>query len=86
MNTKFTNKEEYLAYRSAWKVKYAKLSNEIREWKNTYRHNELKTIATAMLEERKWSKIEANRQYLEARRFRIIEEGKAKLEELIATH
>ena len=86
MNTKFTNKEEYLAYRSAWKADYEKLSNEIREWKHTYRYNGLRDKATAALEERKWSKVEANRQYLEAKRLKVIEAGKAKLDEMLATH
>lgn len=30
MNNKFTTKEEYLIYRSEWKVKYNELSNKIR--------------------------------------------------------
>lgn len=86
MNNKFTNKQEYLAYRSAWKAEYEKLSNEIRKYRGSWTHIGLKLKATDMLEERKLSKIEANRQYLEAKRLRLIAEGKARLEELISLH
>jgi hypothetical protein len=33
MNTSFTNKETYLAYRSAWKAEYKQLSQDIRDLK-----------------------------------------------------
>lgn len=33
MNTYFTNKETYLAYRSAWKAEYKQLSQDIRDLK-----------------------------------------------------
>jgi hypothetical protein len=33
MNTSFTNKESYLAYRSAWKAEYKQLSQDIRDLK-----------------------------------------------------
>lgn len=33
MNTKFTNKETYLAYRSNWKAEYKQLSQDIRDLK-----------------------------------------------------
>ena len=74
---KFNNKETYLDYRSNWKAEYNTLSNEIRELKKQTRESchhitwseylalkRLKDKATAMLEERKASKIEAQRQYL----------------------
>jgi len=40
---KFTNKEEYLAYRSAWKAEYKELSQTIRERK--WLHGKYSTIA-----------------------------------------
>lgn len=95
MNTvKFTNKQEYLAYRSNWKSEYAKLSQDIRnakfcQWycslgekrttpELTARYEEIKGYthwsipslkhqARTMLEERKASKVEAQRQYLAAK-------------------
>jgi len=85
MNIKFTNKQEYLEYRAAWKAQYDKLSDEIHRNKRTYYHNGLRVKATAMLEERIQSKVEANRQYLEAKRLRVIEEGKIKMNELLTT-
>lgn len=33
MKFKFTNKEEYLAYRSNWKAEYKELSQQIRDYK-----------------------------------------------------
>lgn len=42
-NNKFTNKEEYLAYRSDWKVEYKALSQTIRERK--WLHSRYSTIA-----------------------------------------
>lgn len=101
MNTKFTNKQEYLAYRSEWKAQYKQLSQDIRDLKfcrafpqanrfndpkNVERYREIEkrlfpnsctpiewkieaaqSKATAMLEELKLSKAEAQRQYLQAK-------------------
>lgn len=98
MKTTFTNKQEYLAYRSAWRAEYKQLSQDIRDLKfcrgfpqakrfenpkNVERYREIekrlfnnpntmvewklaaaKDKATQMLEERKASKVEAQRQYL----------------------
>jgi hypothetical protein len=77
---KFTNKETYLEYRSNWKSEYNTLSKQIRVLKATVRESghqitwtefrelyQLKAKATAMLEERKESKVEAQRQYLAAK-------------------
>ena len=76
---KFTNKETYLAYRSEWKANYKNLSQEIRALKveinetqrakgyagsMQYQLLKLRKQATAMIEERKESKVEAQRQYL----------------------
>ena len=66
-NIKFTSKETYLAYRSEWKVKYKAISNEIRIYKHSWKHNALKAKATAALEELKEAKQEAQRQYLAAK-------------------
>ncbi len=77
---KFTNKETYLAYRSNWKTEYNTLSKQIHTLKANVRESghqitwqefrdlyNLKAKATAMLEERKASKVEAQRQYLAAK-------------------
>ena len=76
MKFTFTSKETYLAYRSDWKAKYNELTQEIRMLKATMRESghqitwteasklqKLKATATAMIEERKDSKVEAQRQY-----------------------
>lgn len=76
MKFTFTNKETYLAYRSNWKAEYKTLSQEIRALKAQMRESghqitwtefsalaKLKAKATAMIEERKESKVEAQRQY-----------------------
>lgn len=81
MNTEFTftNKEEYLAYRFAWKAEYKELSNTIRQLKADIRKTQKersyagtmqytlikeRKAARTMLEELKLSKEEAQRQYL----------------------
>jgi hypothetical protein len=77
---KFTNKETYLAYRSNWKSEYNELSKQIRALRTETRESghqitssefyelyKLREKATAMLEERKASKVEAQRQYLAAK-------------------
>ena len=78
-NPKFNSKETYLAYRSEWKASYKALSKEIREERQQIRSQRgiessqyyylkgLKEKAIAMLEERHWSKEEAQRQYLAAK-------------------
>jgi hypothetical protein len=76
MKFTFTNKETYLAYRSEWKANYKALTQGIRNLKAEMRESghqitwtefsqlsKLKAKATAMLEERKESKVEAQRQY-----------------------
>lgn len=82
MNNKFTftNKEEYLAYRSAWKAEYKELSQTIRELKANIRETQKnreyagrmqyalikeRKAARTMLDDLKLSKMEAQRQYLE---------------------
>lgn len=80
MKFTFTNKETYLAYRSNWKAEYKTLSQEIRTLKAQVRESghqitwtefsqlyKLKAKATAMLEERKEAKAEAQRQYLQSK-------------------
>jgi len=75
--TKFTNKEEYLAYRSNWKAEYKQLSKDIRTLKAEMRESghqitwsefsqlkKLKTNATEMLDALKQAKVEAQKQYL----------------------
>ena len=64
---KFNSKETYLAYRSEWKANYKSLSQTIRDNKHTWTHYRLKKQATAMLEELKEAKMEAQRQYLAAK-------------------
>lgn len=79
-NTSFNSKETYLAYRSEWKAEYTQLSKEIRalkaeirqpdrkiSWEEARDLRKLKDTATAMIEERKASKVEAQRQYLESK-------------------
>jgi hypothetical protein len=76
----FTNKAEYLTWRSQWKAEYAALSNEIREVKKDRKSKDkhiqscaqvdcwrLRIKATKMLEERKKSKVLAQSQYLAAK-------------------
>ena len=75
----FTNKTEYLAWRQQWKAEYKNLSNQIRLLKASIREgmrnrcyvgglqNELRDLraeATQMIELRKQSKIEAQKQYV----------------------
>ncbi len=83
----FTNKETYLAYRSEWKAKYQALSQEIRELKTDINETQRakgyagsmqysllkkRALATAMLEERKESKVEAQRQYLASKESELV--------------
>lgn len=78
----FNNKQEYLQAFALWKADYKKLSETIRAKKYEYktaqrqRQNEypllislrvFKTEATAMIEARVKSKVEAQRQYLAER-------------------
>ena len=87
MKFTFTNKETYLAYRSNWKATYNKLSQEIRALKVSinetqrekgyagsmqYQLLKLRKQATAMIEERKASKIEAQRQYVLANKEELV--------------
>lgn len=82
MKLTFTNKETYLAYRSEWKANYKELSQLIRETKHDIREAmrakeyagsmqysllKMRAQATAMLEELKLAKQEAQRQYLAAK-------------------
>lgn len=81
-NKTFNSKETYLAYRSEWKAEYKQLSQIIRglkvDIKEAQHNNEYaggmqssliswKKNATAMLEELKEAKQEAQRQYLAAK-------------------
>lgn len=78
----FNSKETYLAYRSKWKAQYKELSQQIRETKHDikeamrakeyagrmqYSLLKMRAQATAMLEELKLAKLEAQRQYRESR-------------------
>ena len=76
----FTNKAEYLTWRSQWKAEYAALSNEIREAKKDRKSKDkneqscaqvecwlLRKKANAMLKKRKESKVQAQAQYLAAK-------------------
>lgn len=73
----FTNKAEYLAWRNAWRKHYALLTTEIREEKKRRKSPDAsergsaqytcwryRQEATRLLELRKQSKVEAQRQYL----------------------
>jgi hypothetical protein len=77
LNKWFTSKEEYLAWRAEWRAQYAQLTQDIREHKLQRKDRDPATRssaqyycwscrkeATALLELRKKSKIEAQRQYL----------------------
>ena len=87
MNTSFNSKETYLAYRSEWKANYKTLSQEIHELRNEIKETQrakgyagsmqytlikLRAKATAMIEERKASKVEAQRQYLVAKESELV--------------
>jgi hypothetical protein len=87
MNTSFNNKKTYLAYRSEWKAKYKELSQEIRELRNEIKETQrakgyagsmqytllkLRAKATSMIEERKASKVEAQRQYLATKKSELV--------------
>lgn len=80
LNKWFNNKEEYLAWRAEWRAQYAQLTQDIREHKLQRKDRDPATRssaqyycwscrkeATALLELRKKSKIEAQRQYLAAK-------------------
>jgi hypothetical protein len=70
MSITFTNKETYLAWRTKWRAKYAKLSETIRECKrdrNRSGREFYRRQACGMMEVRKASKVEAQRQYLAAK-------------------
>ncbi len=81
MKFTFNSKETYLAYRSEWKANYKALSQQIRETKVDIKETQrakgyagsmqyellkLRKKSTAMLEELKLAKQEAQRQYLAA--------------------
>ena len=76
----FTNKAEYLTWRSQWRAEYAALSNEIREAKkdrkSKYKNEQscaqvtcwqLRIKAAKMIAKRKESKVLAQSQYLAAK-------------------
>jgi hypothetical protein len=76
----FANKDEYLAWRAAWRAEYQALSESIREYKRDRKDRDpairasaqyscwaYRKEATALLETRKRSKLEAQRQYLAAK-------------------
>ena len=73
----FTTKAQYLVWRTTWKENYAALTQEIRKAKIQRKDKDalmrggaqytcwrLRQQATEMLEQRKQSKIEAQRQYV----------------------
>lgn len=64
----FTGKDGYLAWRAEWRKVYADLTKEIRELKkNKCYHVGQSRLAHSLCLRRKWSKEEAQRQYLEAK-------------------
>lgn len=80
--TRFDTKDEYLAWRSAWKVDYATLTQEIRQAKRGHKLPEdvtpyfdgnprcalhLKNIAYLMLLQRAYAKQKAQAQYQAAK-------------------
>ena len=80
--TGFTTKEEYLAWRSAWRADYALLTQEIRQAKRGHKLPEdatpyfegspryglhLKNIAYLMLLQRAYAKEKAQAQYIAAK-------------------
>ena len=80
--TRFATKEEYLAWRSAWKLDYATLTQEIRQAKRGHKlpddapryfdgiprcERHLKNIAYLMLLQRAYAKQKAQAQYLAAK-------------------
>lgn len=70
MSLTFTNKETYLAWRAKWRAEYAKLSETIHMCKQRQNHSSrefYRKQAREMLEVRKASKLEAQRQYLAAK-------------------
>lgn len=80
LNKWFTNKTEYLAWRTEWRAKYAELSENIRQQKLNRKDKDpmirssaqcfcwsYRQEATVLLEIRKNSKVEAQRQYLAAK-------------------
>lgn len=81
VNKGFTNKETYIAWRTAWKALYAQITKDIQQLKRDRRDGGPETRATAqwelalryrpkareLLELRKQSKEEAQRQYLAAK-------------------
>lgn len=85
--TTFNSKETYLAYRSNWKAQYKNLSNEIRQTRADIREAQrnreyaggmqyaalkLRKQATAMIEELKEAKAEAQRQYLASKEKELV--------------
>lgn len=88
----FKTKEEYIVWRANWKIRYKDLSKKIREQKRTARDGSnsteiqataqsklhyLKIAATAMMEQRTESKVEAQKQYLKAKKEQMKEEAMA---------
>lgn len=70
MTITFTNKETYLAWRAEWRAEYADLSQTIRQCRidrDRSGREFYRTRAREMMEVRKESKIEAQRQYLAAK-------------------
>lgn len=76
----FTDRASYLTWRTAWKENYRQLTQDIRDAKKERKNPDascrasaqyscwrLRAQATAMLEQRKASKIEAQKQYLASR-------------------
>lgn len=85
LNKWFTNKEEYLAWRAEWRAQYAQLTQDIREHKLQRKDRDPATRssaqyycwkcrkeATELLELRKKSKVEAQRQYLAAKAAAVV--------------
>jgi len=70
MKITFTSKETYLAWRAEWRAKYADLSQTIRQCRIDHDRSGrefYRTRAREMMEVRKESKVEAQRQYLAAK-------------------
>jgi hypothetical protein len=78
MKITFTSKETYLAWRAEWRAKYAELSKTIRQCRIDHDRSGrefYRTRAREMMEVRKESKVEAQRQYLAAKAARELAES-----------
>jgi len=78
MKITFNSKETYLAWRTQWRKEYADLSQTIRQCRIDHDRSGrefYRTRAREMMEVRKESKVEAQRQYLAAKVARELAES-----------